>query len=79
MQLWKGIKMPQTNQNCPNLITWPWFFLTFQEYLKILAQVAIEIWKSLQLDLILEKKTPKTEATLEQGAKTLRTHQNSPI
>jgi len=34
-----------------------------------LAQVATEISKSLQLDLILKKKKPKTDAALEQGPK----------
>jgi hypothetical protein len=58
----KQIEMPQFN-HMANI------FLTFQEFFKILAQVATKIWKSLQLDLILKKKNPKTHATLEQGPK----------
>jgi hypothetical protein len=77
MQLWKmgskchkQIEMPQFNYMAN-------IFLTFQKFFKILAQVATEIWKSLQLDLIMRK--TQNWCNSGTGAKMLETHQNTPI
>jgi len=69
MQLWKMGSKCHKQIEMPQFIHMANIFLTFQEFFKILAQVATKNWKSLQLDLILKKKNPKLMQLRNRGQK----------